>query len=48
MLVAEECGHAPIEIIEEGDEIEPKLDERFFLMGGQRPEDLSRVVHMVT
>lgn len=36
-------GHAPVEVVEEADQIEAQLVEALFLMMGQRSEDLGRI-----
>ena len=39
--------NAPVEIVEERQQIEPELDETLLLVSGQGPEDFCCVVHVV-
>jgi len=40
-------GNAPVEIVEEGQQIEPKFYETLLLVPGQRPENFCCIVHVV-
>jgi hypothetical protein len=37
----------PVEVVEEGQQIETELYETFLFMPGQRPENFCRIVHVV-
>jgi len=39
--------NAPVEIVEEGQQIEAELDETLLLVPRQRPENFCRVIHVV-
>ena len=39
--------NVPVEIVEEGQQVESKLDETFLLVSRQRPENFRCVVHVV-
>ena len=39
--------YAPVEVVEEAEQVEPELDEALFLVVRQRTEDLCRVVHVI-
>lgn len=39
--------HLPVEVVEEGDEVEAELDKALLLVARERAEDLCRVVHVV-
>lgn len=39
--------NAPVEIVEEGQQIESELDEAFLLVPRQRPENFCCIVHVI-
>ena len=38
--------HAPVEVVEEAEEVKSELEEALLFMSSKRPEDLCRVVHV--
>lgn len=42
-----EQRNAPVEVVEEADEVEAELDEAFLLVPAQRPEYLRRIQQMI-
>ena len=41
-----EVRNAPVEVVEEAEEVKSELEEALLFMSSKRPEDLCRVVHV--